>query len=162
MRTLAGLFLLVAALLFTIQPQALLAQDAGSGGGSLARGGEVVGKAQFTTLRTGDATHGRVALGGEVVGKAQCSLSQRTGTDTGGGLAFNGNGAENILQASNGDGAGNHILASNGNGAGNDCLARGGHTTGNGLLASNGSNGAGNGRLASNGNGAGNGLLTLV
>ncbi len=99
MRTLAGLFLLVAALLFTIQPQALLAQNAGSGGGGLARGGEVVGKAQFPSPRKGDATHGLVARGGEVVGKAQCSISQKAGTDTGGGLA------------SNGDGAGNHFLA---------------------------------------------------
>ena len=122
MRTLSGFFLLVVALLFTIQPQVLSAQKAGSGGGGLARGGEVVGKAQFPISRKGDATHGLVARGGEVVGKAQCSISQKTGTDSGGTLA------------SHGDRAGNHFLTSNGNGAGNDCLAESGHTKGNGRI----------------------------
>jgi|GEM_PF-6298515 len=135
MRTLSGLFLVVVALLFTIQPQALSAQKAGSGGGTLARGGEVVGKAQFTTLRTGDATHGLVA---------------RSGHGAGNGLFVHG-----------GHGAGNGLLASGRHGTGNGLFVHGGHGAGNGFLAHSG-NGAGNGLLTHSGNGAGNGLLAIV
>lgn len=135
MRTLAGLFLLVAALLFTIQPQALLAQNAGSGGGGLARGGEVVGK-------------------------VQCSLPQKTGTDSGGTLASNGNGAGNDCVALGGHTTGNGLLTSRGDGVGNGLSAHDGHGAGNGLLAYD-RHGTGNGLLAHSGNGAGNGLLAV-